>query len=450
MNIKSGNNIIEQVVSKGFCVGCGTCAGVCPQTNLTMVFDDYGEFKPVEMGSCSEKCRICLDCCPRSVNNQNESTLAKAKFDSIQGRKYSVETGYFLSCYEGFSVENGYRENGASGGLATWLLERLLSKGDVDGVVCVRPTSDPYKLFEFFIARSVDELRSAQSSAYYPVELSGVLKTMMNENGRYAVVGLPCFLTALSLAERRIPGIKGKIAYKIGLVCGQLPNKQYIESYAKLLDIPVAAISEVKFRDKSTFPNRLKGVKITSIKEKIAIGNSIIEPVNIISGEAVHTACMFCDDVFAEVGDAVFMDVGLPAYHGEHYGTSLVVARNPDVVSIFKNAIEEGISTIVETTIDRVIASQRPRILNKRSKLKYRLDLAALWGIPFPVKRGHSVPKLNMLDKIKARSRFYRQQKSHGVKLQLKFSVPAAILVAIDNVVTSIKRRIRYVLKFRK
>ena len=51
----------------------------------------------------------------------------------------------------------------------------------------------------------------------------------MQDEKNYAVVGLPCFLTAISLAQEKNSKLKRMIKYKIGLVCGSLPNRVFNE-----------------------------------------------------------------------------------------------------------------------------------------------------------------------------------------------------------------------------
>ena len=95
-------NVINEIVPKGFCVGCGTCAGICPKNNLKMEFDCYGEYKPVQKGNCLKNCSLCLMCCPRYGANQNEDMLSKKMFGNVPSIQYRKETGYFLKCYEGY------------------------------------------------------------------------------------------------------------------------------------------------------------------------------------------------------------------------------------------------------------------------------------------------------------------------------------------------------------
>jgi len=202
---------MDLIVNRGFCIGCGTCAGVCPANNLKMVFNLHGEYQPIQLDKCAHNCGLCVQCCPRSPGTISIDVIAEQNYGAFSGIKYTFETGYYLKCYEGYSDVNGHRENGASGGLTTWFLEQLLSQKKVTGVACVKRNQDSEKLFSFFIAETVEELRASASSAYYPVEMSSIIRDILKKKeGIFAVIGVPCFLTALSLAERQIPRLKKK------------------------------------------------------------------------------------------------------------------------------------------------------------------------------------------------------------------------------------------------
>ena len=86
-------------------------------------------------------------------------------------------------------------------------------------------------LFEYKISEDIDSIRSISGgSVYHPVEMSEIV-SIINERKnekRYAVVGLPCFLKGLSLSMQIMPRIKRRVVYTLGLACGHLPNKFYM------------------------------------------------------------------------------------------------------------------------------------------------------------------------------------------------------------------------------
>jgi coenzyme F420-reducing hydrogenase beta subunit len=99
--------------------------------------------------------------------------------------------------------------------MVSWVLEELLRRGLVDGVAHVAAVEDPQaegKFFRYRIARTVEEIRAGAKSRYYPVELSGVLDLIRHNPGRYAVVGVPCFIKRCSCCVAKIEYSTKRIA----------------------------------------------------------------------------------------------------------------------------------------------------------------------------------------------------------------------------------------------
>ena len=154
-------NVLHEVVNKGWCVGCGICAAVCPKGLLEIRWNERGEYNPEEVeGSveCNENCSLCYQVCPAHGHTKNETDIGTALYSDIPGINFRKETGYYLDSFVGYSQE--HRSTGASGGMASWTLETLITSGKVDAVAAVGRTSNPDKLFEFKICQSVDEIRA--------------------------------------------------------------------------------------------------------------------------------------------------------------------------------------------------------------------------------------------------------------------------------------------------
>src|SRR3569833_952258 len=80
--------------------------------------------------------------------------------------------------------------------MGTWLAAELLRLGHVDAVLHVRPRPPApgagSLLFEFSVARSIDDLRAGAHSHYYPVTLVDVLAHVKNNTSlRYALIAEP-------------------------------------------------------------------------------------------------------------------------------------------------------------------------------------------------------------------------------------------------------------------
>ena len=387
-------NVCESIVANNLCIGCGVCAAVCPPSVLDMEFNVFGSYIPVEYKEgCLEKCDLCLRACPFSDQDENEDTLAKTAFGQTRGISHAPESGYYLDCYVGYSTINNHRLNGASGGMATWFLEKLLNDGVVDKVVCVTPNNgDVEKLYHFDILNTAESVRDNSKSCYYPVEISDVVSRILNEKGRYIIVGLPCFIKSLRLAMRKNKRLQQRIVVLVGLVCGQTKSKFFVEYLASLLGGGHYPLRAVQFRIKdSTRPATDYGVQISWQDRNKVLPKQIFWTEG-ISKVWTHdyfkpNCCNFCDDVFAETADVVFMDAWLPKYKEDYRGHSLLINRNEKFKRIFEDAKTSTTANLETIDINEVIKSQKSTLRQKREMMQYRLYLAEKDRLSIPRKR---------------------------------------------------------------
>jgi coenzyme F420-reducing hydrogenase beta subunit len=375
---KTYRNICEVIVAKDYCIGCGICAGICPVHVLEMKFNFYGEYQPAEIKTgCLPKCDLCLRGCPFWNQKDNENILAKQLFGNESEIKHTNETGYYLESYVGYSNVDGHRTNGSSGGMATWLLETLLKEGLVDYAVCVTHNPDPKKLFKFSVLNSVEEIRSASRSCYYPVELSEVIDYILHHDGRYAITGLPCFIKGLRLATRQNKRLRERLIYMIGLTCGQMQSKHFAEYLCALKGGEPDSLSEITFRIKDPCrPASDFGFRFNCLTGKIKEGEIYWKSgMDEIWHDSYFTpnACRYCDDIFAETADIVFMDAWLPEYQTDPLGNNLFQVRSEKLLSLISKKNHLGEISVSAISKEKIILSQIGVIRKKRGDLAYRL-----------------------------------------------------------------------------
>lgn len=379
------------VVAEGLCIGCGTCAGVCPSNCLQMRSNQFGEYNPVETEGCTE-CGLCAKVCPFGTGNPNETAIAMELYGGVPGIGKRIECGHYLSSFVGYSAVDRQRVNGASGGLATWTLETLLRQGTVDRVICASPNPDPEKLFRYAVVDTPEQLRACAKSCYYPLEMSEVVQYAMANEGRYAVVGLPCFLKAIRLAEMRNPRLRERIVFHAGLVCGKLPGKSFAEYVIKLAGGDLSKVEQISFREKHGSVNACDMIFTYRYRAgsdqpdgSVHWDDGYGQAWN--SGCFKNNACNYCDDIFAEVADCVFMDAWLRPYLEDPKGTSFVLARTKQADDLLRFGISHGELALSEASIDRCIMSQAVVVQSKRRSLEVRLHLDRLAGRRSPRKR---------------------------------------------------------------
>jgi len=375
--------ILSSVVDHDLCIGCGVCAAMCPDNTLEMQFNRFGECNPITIGDCSKECGICLKVCPFADSDENEDTIGKRLYGGIPGIQYRPETGYYLNSYVGYSEK--HRQNSASGGVATWLLTTLLTENVVDHVICVAPTGDSYRLFAFQIFDTPEDVRSGAGSAYYPVELSGVIRQVLEIPGRYAITGLPCFIKAIRLAQKKNSKLRDRIVVTVGLTCGQLKSRQFTEYIAALAGVR-GKVTGVRYRGKSldqpasNFYFSL--TTLDGVESRIFWNEGIAEVWT--NRWFTPNACNYCDDIFAECADVTCMDAWLPEYSKDSRGTSLFLVRSPLVQEMVAQGRGGCLNPI---PVEQVLQSQGGVVEVKRQHLMYRIYLGQEKGSKVPEKR---------------------------------------------------------------
>lgn len=398
MNMPGWKEISDFVLKYDYCCGCGVCAGVCPQNALEIRFNEYGEYKPYLTGQCTD-CGVCSKVCPFVNGNPNEDDIGKAKFGHLEGVKHTPETGYYLDTYVGYAGNPRIRWNGASGGLTTWLLCKLLEERQVDQVITVAPTGNSKRLFEYRVLSDSQDVRVCSKSAYYPVELSGVLQHVRTNPGRYAIVGLPCFLKAISLACEHVSSLRQSVVFQIGLVCGQLKSvwyTRYLSAMAGVAKSPTSVCFRKKSENRPASDYIFQAHNCLGPSDELAFTDTVGKVW--CSGLFQINACGFCDDVFAECADITLMDAWLPQYRDNPKGTNLALVRNPLLGKILEQAHLHGGVHCQRIAIERVVQSQAGAVHAKRMDLQVRLhqqSKAPQKRVP-PV-RGRLWPALRML-----------------------------------------------------
>ena len=383
--------VITEVVDYDLCIGCGICSGLCPSEILPMGWLSNGDLAPSIEGSCPPSCSVCLKVCPFHDDSPNENVIADSKFKSLPSIKIDHVAGYYFSTFAGHSLIKGHRENGASGGMASWILESLLKKGLIDSIIAIGKSSENDALFKFITEETSDTIRSSSGSIYNPVDMSDAIK-IINTKGnekRYAIVGLPCFLKGVELAKKTMPRLKRRVLYTLGLTCGHLPNKFYTEYLGELSGIKREELKEVNYRSKKN-TNRAANFKFIAKSKNMELGSQI--PFTEISdvwanGWFGFNACDFCDDVFGELASVSLMDAWLPEYESDTAGTSMLVVRDKVIHSLLLEGAKSRTCEIETVSVEQIKSSQKGVIFHKRTLLKGRLYWASLNMGKVPKKR---------------------------------------------------------------
>ncbi|MEP4035812.1 Coenzyme F420 hydrogenase/dehydrogenase, beta subunit C-terminal domain [Pseudophaeobacter sp.] len=385
---------LEKIVSNGYCIGCGACAAA--SNGITLEMSDEGQYC-VNVSENTMVTDAALQTCPFSDEGPNEDVLGNSFY--AENCTHDVRMGWHHNLYAGHIAEGKFRENGASGGVITWILSQLLENNLVDAVIHVRQSdrSDTGVLFKYAISRTTSEISERAKSRYYPIEISEVMEEVRRTPGRYAFVGLPCYVKAVRKMAGQDQIIKERVTQTVGLVCGHLKSETFSDALAWEKGINPGDLEEIDFRVK--LPTRGAsdyGVYVKSSEEEHTA------PVrSFIGGDwglnfFRHSACDYCDDVFAETADVAVGDAWLPEYSGESAGNSVVLVRSPVIGQLIENARSEGRVNFDHISADTMAQSQAGGLRDRREGLAYRLHLKEREQVWAPRKRvdpSNDIPK---------------------------------------------------------
>jgi coenzyme F420-reducing hydrogenase beta subunit len=411
----------REIVDSGLCIGCGACAAA------GMRWDRDKFLKPVASGQWyAAPSEAFSQHCPLSPAAPNEDMIAAERFTDAPHADTRI--GRFEAAYVGFAAEDPFRPLGSSGGMTNWVAAELLRTGLVDGVAHVSP-ADPQasgRFFEYRIARSPSELSAGAKSRYYPVELSPVLAEIRATPGRYAIVGIPCFIKAVHLLRRIDPVVRERVTHTLGLFCGHMKSAAMIESFAWQLGAEVSRVRALDYRikDESRPANWYRAhleLDDGSAAERdwwhLADGDWG-------AGFLQNPACDWCDDVVAETADIAFGDAWVEPHSSDGRGTNVVIVRTKPLKQLIETARSDGRLQLEPVDSEFIVRTQAAGLRHRRDGLAYRLTWRRS-GI-VPRKRVAPSADLPLRRKLVYRLRFSIARWSHPIlRLARSFGMPS-------------------------
>jgi len=310
--------------------------------------------------------------CPFSPQARNEDQLAIARFPHAP--HHDARLGRYEANYVGHAEQAPFRERGSSGGMVSWVAADLLASGQIDGVAHVIPATGD-RLFHYRISRTPEQILEGARSRYYPVDLAEVLAEIRATPGRYAIVGIPCFIKAVSLLREQDPVLHERITHLLGLFCGHMKSAQFVDSFAWQLGVPRQEVRAVEYRRKD--PDR----PANWYTAHLTLNNGTArwqDWFHLADGDwgagfFQNSACDACDDVVAECADVSFGDAWVEPYSSDGRGTNVVVVRSPEIAASITAAIEEGRLDLKAVNADFIADTQAAGFRQRREGLAYRL-----------------------------------------------------------------------------
>ena len=311
MQIFGSNELVNDVLMRDLCIGCGMCVDICPyfrnyKGKTAMLFPCT-----LAQGRCNAHCpktEVDLDALAQFYWNQPYDGAPLGQFQRI------------LAVRAGEKISGGFQGGGSVSALITYALTQKMVDGavltDLKGIEPVpRLVTEPGQVAE-----------CAGSKFIAAPTLSAMNRAVRSGLGRLAVVGTPCQMTAV--AQMRMNPLdredfEDPVALTIGLFCNwALDHRQLVAYLAERMDT-----STITGMDIPPPPAEVLVVKTTQGEERF--------PLKDIRRLIPHT-CFICPDMTAEWCD---MSVGM--YEGRP-GWNTLLVRTPAGAELVDRAVADG------------------------------------------------------------------------------------------------------------
>lgn len=300
--------------NNNLCCHCGTCLSICLKKAIK--FDD-NYFPKIDFNKCNG-CGLCAKVCPGGKFDLNlySKKVFKEKYNP------SSPLGFYFFGGVGFNRDHKIKEKATSGGLVTAILIELLKMGKIKGaIVAGQDTDNPLK-FSPIIARTKEEIINAAQGKYTIVPMGIILQKVLEEEGPFAFVGLPCHVQGLRKFMDLKPEIKNKIFCVLGLYCGRTMKPEMTRSLIRLMNISEKDVKNVEYRA-GNWPGKFRVVKVNGVNEDI--DKDIFRFFGRLNRP---NRCLTCYDYSAEFADISFADAWMGDSNGYLYpGHTVFLAR---------------------------------------------------------------------------------------------------------------------------
>jgi len=328
--------LVNEVVLRDLCSGCGACSAVCPRNVIEFGRDGL----PVMKGSAKcITCGLCAIHCPRSFmyTEEIESRLFRGEKD---------ELGYHVQIIAARAVDPEVVGRAQDGGVVSAILKYAFEKKRIDGAIVCK--ADESFIGSPFLARSWEEARQASKSKYNLSPNLVALRWARQEKlESVALVGLPCHLAAFRKLE--FGGLKSltqRVALLVGIFCSENFCEKMVTTFLPERGVDPKTITKLNI--KGNF--------------KVQAGSQFVEIPLPEMKSVINPGCLACRDFTAE-----FADVSVGAV-GAADGWCTVIARTQRGEEILNALVKDGILETARPT--------KPKTLRRMSRSKrYRGNL---------------------------------------------------------------------------
>jgi coenzyme F420 hydrogenase subunit beta len=368
---------VRQVYDDGLCMQCGTCVAVCPAAAVSLDWRLRTGYRVSVAGDLCTDCGACLEACPGPGLDFTGDAWWRERNAGAPERDF---LGPWTSLWFGWASDPALRHAGASGGVATALLAGALDSGFADAVLAVGLEPLNPLAATGIVCRTPEEVAACRGSKYNVVAVNTLLRTVLDEPGRYILVGLPCHIQGLRLAQRRSRRLRERIVLSLGIFCGLTNEPRATEVATAQAGLEPHDLESVTYRG----PGWPGGMRLQTRDGRVRY-RDYPDYFDRHLAAIVPPRCRICPDALAELADISVGDAWLKRFEGSD-GVSDLIVRTPAGERLLADLAAR--LELTEASPDEMVASQSETYRVKRNVCRGRLWLRSLAGRPLPAYPG--------------------------------------------------------------
>jgi len=359
-------NISNDTVKNNLCIGCGICSVVCPKQCIYMKQCSENWEKPeVDEEECVE-CGECLRYCPHTFKKVVDNARRVSSYKDP--KMYGLNNAWY---YTGHVKNESERKRSASGGMATFIVQKLLTDSRIDvvihGEMLMGRTGELH--YGAALSVTVEEIDRRRSSFYSVFSFNKVLNKIKKDKNikSLCVIGVPCIVSALiTLINEHDDYRHVKKIYSVALACSHNVAGAFIDYLADSLRIDRSLPYYVDLRNKDGITNA------NNYNNHFFAENETIVKINRFESEFTSqwrnysfamNICNCCSDFWGVNADITVKDAWGKWASEEPLNKSILVVRNSEINDILLGSDEivinkERLNTVYEsqkiTCIDKM------------------------------------------------------------------------------------------------
>lgn len=348
-----------------YCSGCGLCKDKCG-----VQFHEVKGFLQPEINT-KEQYEFCKKVCPSSVSNFNADQEVKL-------------WGKYVGAFAGWSKNGEIRFRAASGGMITALCTYVLDMKICDEIIQIgADDADPYKI-KLCFNRTKEEVFECMASRYITGLTYDNLFSQFDYTKKYAIVGKPCDIEAISNYMEIDPEFSNCILYRFTFFCAGAPSVKANKQMVKALGFDEKTIKRIEYRGNG-WPGKVNVYNTFFDVRQM----EYIDSWNNYLGRDIRKMCKFCINgtgIYSDIscGDLWMVNSDNNPVFDESEGQNIVLSRTQKGQRLLDNAKKDGYVDLIEYSDFDLLNRIQRNHYNMQSLMFSKIVVMKLFGNACP------------------------------------------------------------------